>query len=46
MAKGEAKSTDDYLVSALLNQYRSHLKATRKSGVPGVFEIVAKGLTH
>src|SRR5262245_33888110 len=30
------KGTDDYLVSSLLNQYRIHLHATRKSGVPGV----------
>lgn len=37
------KGTDDYLVSALLNQYRAHLRATRKSGAPGVFEIMAKG---
>jgi integrase len=37
------KGTDNYLVSSLLNQYRAHLKATRKSGVPGVFEIMARG---
>jgi integrase len=37
------KGTDDYLVSSLLNQYRAHLKATRKSAVPGVFEIMARG---
>lgn len=39
------KGTDDYLVSALMNQYRAHLKATRKSGAPGVFEIMAQGFT-
>lgn len=37
------KGTDDYLVSSLLNQYRAHLRKTRKSGVPGVFEIMARG---
>ena len=37
------KGTDDYLVSALLNQYRAHLHATRKSGVPGVFDVMARG---
>ncbi len=37
------KGTDDYLVSSLLNQYRIHLHATRKSGVPGVFDIMARG---
>ncbi|MBA4190276.1 MAG: hypothetical protein C0467_20005 [Planctomycetaceae bacterium] len=37
------KGTDDYLVSALLNQYRTHLHATRKSAVPGIFEIMARG---
>ena len=37
------KGTDDYLVSSLLNQYRIHLHDTRKSGVPGVFEIMARG---
>jgi len=37
------KGTDDYLVSSLLNQYRAHLSKTRKSGVPGVFEIMARG---
>lgn len=37
------KGTDDYLVSALLNQYRIHLHESRKSGVPGVFEIMARG---
>lgn len=37
------KGTDDYLLSALLNQYRAHLHSTRKSGVPGVFEIMARG---
>lgn len=43
VAQDASKGTDDYLVSALLNQYRAHLKATRKSGVPGVFEIMARG---
>jgi integrase len=36
------KGTDEYLVSSLLNQYRVHLHATRKSGVPGVFDIMAR----
>lgn len=40
------KGTDDYLLSSLLNQYRAHLKATRKSGVPGVFEIMARGFAE
>jgi hypothetical protein len=34
--------TDDYLVSALLNQYGAHLKTTRKSSAPGVFEVMAR----
>ena len=34
--------TDDYLVSALLNHYRAHLKTTRQSGAPGVFEVMAR----
>jgi integrase len=46
MAKDEAKGTDDYLVSALLNQYRAHLRTTRKSGVPGVFEVMARGFAE
>jgi hypothetical protein len=37
------KGTDEYLVSALLKQYRAHLHATRKSAVPGVFEIMTRG---
>ena len=37
------KGTDDYLVSSLFNQYRIHLHDTRKSGVPGVFDIMARG---
>jgi len=37
------KGTDDYLVSSLLNEYRVHLRDTRTSGVPGVFEIMARG---
>jgi hypothetical protein len=36
------KGTDDYLISALLNQYRAHLRVTRKSGAPGVFEVMAR----
>lgn len=40
------KGTDDYLVSALLNQYRAHLKTTRKSAVPGVFEVMARGFAE
>lgn len=43
VAKDAGKGTDDYLVSALLNQYRAHLRSTRKSGVPGVFEVMARG---
>lgn len=42
VAKEAGKGTDDYLVSALLNQYRAHLKATRRSGAPGVFEVLAR----
>ena len=45
VAQDDKKGTDDYLVSALINQYRAHLKTTRKSGVPGVFEIMARGFT-
>jgi hypothetical protein len=37
------RGTDDYLVSALLNQYRAHLKDMRKSAVPGIFEVMARG---
>lgn len=40
------KGTDDYLVSSLLNQYRAHLHATRKSAVPGVFEVMARGFAE
>lgn len=43
LALDHNKGTDDYLVSALLNQYRTHLKDTRKSGVPGVFDKMVKG---
>lgn len=43
MALETDKGTDDYLVSALLNQYRAHLHATRKSAVPGIFEVMARG---
>jgi integrase len=43
LAQDADKGTDDYLVSSLLNQYRAHLHKTRKSGVPGVFEIMARG---
>ena len=45
VAQDDGKGTDDYLISALMNQYRAHLKATRKSGAPGVFEIMARGFT-
>ncbi len=45
VAQDDGKGTDDYLVSALMNQYRAHLKATRKSGAPGVFEVMARGFT-
>jgi len=40
------KGTDNYLVSALLNQYRAYLYSTRKSGVPGVFEVMARGFSE
>jgi integrase len=40
------KGTDNYLVSSLLNQYRAHLKATRKSDVPGIFEVMARGFAE
>jgi integrase len=40
------KGTDEYLVSALFNQYRAHLHATRKSAVPGVFEVMARGFAE
>jgi integrase len=40
------KGTDDYLVSSLLNQYRTHLHQTRKSAVPGVFEVMARGFAQ
>jgi integrase len=46
VAKDAGKGTDDYQVSALLNQYRAHLTATRKSGVPGVFEVMARGFSE
>ena len=39
------KGTDNYLVSALLNQYRAHLKATRKSAVPSIFDMMAKNFS-
>lgn len=42
VTKEAAKGTDDYLVSALLNQYRAHLKTTRKSGAPGGVEVMAR----
>lgn len=43
LAMEKDKGTDDYLVRALFNQYRIHLHETRKSGVPGVFDIMARG---
>jgi len=46
VAQDAGKGTDDYQVSALMNQYRAHLKATRKSGAPGVFEVMARGFTE
>ncbi len=46
LTKDANKGTDDYLVSSLLNQYRAHLKATRKSVVPGVFEVMARGFAE
>lgn len=46
IAQDAGKGTDDYQVSALMNQYRAHLKATRKSGAPGVFEVMARGFTE
>ena len=39
----ESKGTNEYLVSALLNAYRVHLNATRKSAAPSIFEAMAKG---
>ncbi len=45
VVQDRAKGTDDYLVSALMNQYRAHLRTTRKSGAPGVFEVMARGFT-
>ncbi|HEX4611672.1 MAG TPA: hypothetical protein VH092_25980, partial [Urbifossiella sp.] len=42
VAMDDKAGTDDYLVSAMLNQYRAHLKATRKSGAPPVFEVMAR----
>ena len=45
VAQDDGKGTDDYLISALMNQYRAHLKATRKSGAPGVFEVMARGFS-
>jgi hypothetical protein len=42
VAQDDKAGTDDYLVSALLNQYRAHLKVARKSGAPGVFEVMAR----
>jgi hypothetical protein len=30
-------------VSSLLNQYRIHLAATRKSAVPGIFDVMGRG---
>jgi len=42
VAQDDKIGTNDYLVSALLNQYRVHLKTTRKSGAPGVFEVMAR----
>jgi len=42
VSQDAGKGTDNYLVSALLNQYRAHLKATRKRGAPGVFEVMAR----
>jgi integrase len=46
LALEAGKGTDHYLVSALLNQYRAHLKKSRKSGVPGVFEVMARGFAE
>lgn len=40
------KGTDDYLVSALFNQYRTYLHATRKSSVPNIFEVLARGFVE
>lgn len=39
------KGTNDYLISALLNNYRAHLNATRKSAAPGIFEVMARGFS-
>jgi hypothetical protein len=46
VAKDDSIGTDNYLVSSLLNQYRSHLNSTRKSGTPGVFEVMARRFTE
>jgi integrase len=46
LSKEANKGTDDYLVSSLLNQYRAYLRSTRKSGVPGVFEVMARGFAE
>ena len=46
LAQEAEKGTDNYLVSALLNQYRAHLHATRKSDVPGIFEVMARGFAE
>lgn len=39
----ENKGANEYLVSALLNAYRVHLNANRKSTAPSIFEAMAKG---
>ena len=39
LALEQDKGTDDCRVSSLLNQYRIHLKATRKSAVPDVSSL-------
>lgn len=38
------KGTDDYLVSALFNQYRAHLKE-RRNDVPHVFEMMVRAFS-
>ena len=42
MAMESGKGTDEYLVSSCLNQYRIHLKATRKTEMPGIFDSMCR----
>src|SRR5262245_58069162 len=38
------KGSDDYLVSAMLNQYRAHVK-DRRSQMPNIFDAMARGFS-